>query len=62
MKKVKIKDLKVGEFFTLKEIEEPKESQVRIRGKAVRMYKNKKIYTRYSITNFDDINREVFMK
>lgn len=29
---VKVKDLKKGDFFTLKPIEEPKETQVYIRG------------------------------
>ena len=32
VKAVKIKDLKKGEWFTLKPIDEPKESQVYIRG------------------------------
>lgn len=32
MMKVKLKDVKKGEFFTLKPIEEPKESQVYIKG------------------------------
>ena len=32
MQEIKLKDLKMGEYFTLKPIDEPKESQVYIRG------------------------------
>lgn len=46
----KIKDLKCGEFFTLKPIAEPKESQVYIRGKYDRSLR------KYSCGKFDDIS------
>lgn len=51
-----IKDLKKGEYFTTKEIAEPTESQVWIRGEYDRTTKT------YSATNFSDINRERFFK
>lgn len=44
-----IKDLKKGEFFTLKPIENPKESQVYIRGEYDRSEK------KYCATKFSDI-------
>lgn len=45
-----IKDLKKGEFFTLKPIEEPKESQVFIRGDYDRSEK------KYECGKFSDIS------
>ena len=45
----KIKDLKRGEFFTLKPIEEPKESQVYIRGEYDRSER------KYWVQKFSDI-------
>lgn len=53
---MKLRDVKKGDFLTLKDIEMPKESQVWIRGEydhASRMY---------SIINFADANRERFLK
>lgn len=47
---MKIKELKKGDFFTLKPIAEPKESQVFIRGDYDRTEK------KYECTRFDDIN------
>lgn len=49
---MKLKDLKIGEYFTLKPIEEPKESQVYIRGKYDRSEK------KYSCIKFSDISFE----
>lgn len=46
----KIKDLKVGDFFTIKPIAEPKESQVYIRGEYDRSLR------KYSCGKFDDIS------
>lgn len=53
---MKVKDLKKGEYFTLKSIEEPKENQVWVRGDYDRSTKT------YSATNFSDMNRERFFK
>ena len=47
---MKIKDLKKGEFFTLKPLENPKESQVYIRGEYDRSYK------KYDCGKFSDIS------
>ncbi len=44
----KVKELKKGDFFTLRPIAEPKESQVWIRGEYVAADK------RYECTRFDD--------
>lgn len=49
MEKKMIKDLKKGEFFTLKPIENPTEKQVWIRGDYDRSAKG------YEATRFDDI-------
>jgi hypothetical protein len=49
-----IKDLKKGEYFTLKPVEFPKESQVYIRGDYDRSEK------KYSCTKFSDISEEKF--
>lgn len=59
---MKLKDLKIDEYFTLKPIEEPKESQVYIRGEYDRAEK------KYCCGKFSDIsysrlldgNKEVF--
>ena len=45
----KIKDLKCGEFFTLKPIAEPRESQIYVRGEYDRSAK------KYACGKFDDI-------
>ena len=56
MEAKKIKDLKKGEYFTLKPMEEAKESQVYIRGDYERSSK------RYSCIRFDDMCKERFFK
>lgn len=48
---MKVKDLKQGEFFTLKEIAEPTDSQVWVRGCYDRSEKA------YICHNFGDVNR-----
>lgn len=53
---MKIRDLKQGDYFTLKQIGEPKESQVWIRGEYDRSTRT------YSATNFSDMNRERYFK
>ena len=52
----KLKDLKQGEWFTRKPIEEPKESQVFIRRDYIRSDK------KYSCERFSDMNSEIFLK
>lgn len=49
---MKIRELKRGDYFTLKDIAEPKESQVWVRGEYDRSTRT------YSATNFSDMNRE----
>lgn len=49
---MKIKDIKKGDFFTLKAISEPKESQVYIRGEYCREEK------KYNCCKFNDVNNE----
>ena len=51
-----IRELKKGDYFTLKEIAEPKESQVWVRGEYDRASKT------YSATNWSDTSRERFFK
>ena len=51
-----IRELKKGDWFTLKPIDEPKASQVWVRGEYDRSTK------RYSVTSWDDVNRELFLK
>lgn len=51
-----IKELKKGEFFTFKEIENPEERQIWIRGEYERSEK------KYSCYKFSDINHETFKK
>ena len=53
---VKIKDLKKGEYFTLKEISEPKESQVYVRGEY------DKSERKYECYKWDDVNNTRFYK
>lgn len=55
MKKA-IKELKKGEWFTLKEIEEPKSSQVYVRGDYDRESKT------YSCYKWEDVNEERYYK
>lgn len=50
MEEKTIRELKIGEFFTLKEIAEPTEKQVYIRGEYDREAK------RFDCGRFDDIN------
>ena len=49
-----VKELKKGDYFTLKEIPFPSDSQVWIRGEYDRGSKT------YSAVNFADVNRERF--
>lgn len=51
-----IKDIKKGDYFTLKEISEPKESQVYIKGEYDKSSKT------YSCCKFNDMNEERFYK
>jgi hypothetical protein len=52
----KLNTLKKGEYFTLKEIAEPKESQVFVKGEYDRESKT------FSCTKFSDSNSERFIK
>lgn len=52
---MKIRELKRGVYFTLKEIAEPKENQVYIKGDYNRATK------RFSCTCFSDCNNEKFV-
>lgn len=51
-----LKELKKGEFFTLKEVEFPRESQVYVRGEYDRGSKT------YSCYKWSDVNAERFFK
>lgn len=53
---MKLKDVKQGEFFTLKPISEPTEKQVYIRGEYERSSK------KYECTKFSDINSWRYLK
>lgn len=53
---MELKDLKKGDYFTLKEITEPKETQVYIKGEYDKSSKT------YSCCKFDDTNNEKFYK
>jgi len=53
---IKIKDLKKGEYFTLKQIDEPKESQVYVRGEY------DKSERKYECYKWDDVNNTRFYK
>lgn len=59
---MKLKDLKRGEYFTLKPIEEPKENQVYIRGEYDRTEKKFECgkFSDISYTRYIDGNREVY--
>ena len=54
----KLKNLKKGDYFTLKPIEEPTGNQVYIRGDFVRVDGLNK----YSCIKFNDMNAERFLK
>lgn len=54
----KLKNLKKGDYFTLKPIEEPTGDQVYIKGDFVRVEKLNK----YSCSKFNDICSERFLK
>lgn len=57
MLKIKLKDLKKGDFFTLKDYGDcPNESQVYIKGDYERIEK------KYSCIKFSDCNSEIFKK
>ena len=51
-----VKELKKGEYFTLKPIKEPKETQVYIRGEYDREYK------KYRCDKFSDISVDRLLK
>lgn len=51
-----IKELKHGDYFTIKPIEEPKENQVWVRGHYDRVSKT------FSALNYADMNKERFFK
>ena len=53
---MKLKELKKGTYFTLKNLEFPSDSQVWIKGEYDKPSKS------YSIINFSDTNRERFIK
>ena len=53
---VQLREIKKGEYFTLKEIAEPKESQVYIKGDYDKATKT------FSICKFSDVNSERFLK
>lgn len=55
-KSVNLKDLKKGEYFTLKQINEPNENQVYIKGDYDRGSKT------FSCSKFSDTNSERFIK
>ena len=61
--KVKINGLKKGEWFTKKDIEEPKESQVWVRGEYNRSEKKYEIYKWSDVNDVHFIsgNKEVFV-
>lgn len=59
---MKLKDLKIGEYFTLKPIPEPKENQVYTRGeydRTERKYECGK-FSDISYTRYIDGNKEVY--
>lgn len=53
---MKIREIKKGEFFTRKPLENPSESQVWIRGEYDRAQK------KYECVRFDDANRFSYLK
>ena len=54
--RVQLKDIKKGDWFTLKEIAEPKESQVYIKGDYDKASKT------FSVCKYSDTNSERFLK
>ena len=54
--KAQLRELKKGDWFTLKEIAEPKESQVYIKGDYDKASKT------FSVCKFSDTNNERFIK
>lgn len=56
MEKKKVRDLAKGEYFILNPIEEPKASQVWVRGEYIREAK------KYSTYKVEDINHETLRK
>ena len=60
---MKLKDLKKGEYFTLKPIEEPKENQVYIRGEYDRTEKKYECgkFSDISYTRYINGDREVYI-
>lgn len=56
MLKIKLKELKKGDYFTFKAIEYPEDKQVFVKGDYERSEK------KYSILRFDDVNNERFVK
>lgn len=52
---MKVKQLKEGEFFTKKQIADPSDDQVWIRGNYIRTEK------KYECINFDDANRYCYL-
>lgn len=54
--KTVVKKIRKGEFFTKKDLENPKDPQVWIRGDYDHSEK------KYECINFDDINRRIYMK
>lgn len=58
MEATKLRNLKKGDYFTLKPIEEPTEDQVYIKGDFIRLER----FNRYSCTKFSNINVERFLK
>lgn len=59
---MKLEDLKIGEYFTLKPIEEPKENQVYIRGEYDRTEKKYECgkFSDISYTRYINGDREVY--
>lgn len=51
-----LKEIKKGDYFTLKEISEPKENQVYIKGDYDKVSKT------FSVCKFSDMNSERFIK
>lgn len=56
MKQVNLKELKKGEYFTMKPIEEPTEDQVWVKGEYIRQA------GKYSTYKFIDTNHEILRK
>lgn len=56
MKAVKLSEVKKGDYFTLKPLDEPKESQVYVRDEYCREAKS------YICYKFEDVNRDRLIK